>query len=68
MLTGKQEPGTGMTELRCHVGNFIEQRASSPGESYNASKVHKDIQYTKEDDAAIDDWVAGVSFSNKPSE
>lgn len=29
-----------------------------PGEPYNASKVHKDIQYTKEDDAAIDDWVA----------
>ena len=29
-----------------------------PGEQYDASKVHDDIVYTKEDDAAIDDWIA----------
>ena len=30
-----------------------------PSEPYDASKVHEDIQYTEEDDKAIDDWVAG---------
>jgi hypothetical protein len=29
-----------------------------PGDRYDAKKVHDDIQYTKEDDEAIDDWVA----------
>jgi len=29
-----------------------------PSEPYDASKVHEDIKYTKEDDQAIDDWVA----------
>lgn len=29
-----------------------------PGEPYDASKVHEDIKYTKEDDDAIDDWIA----------
>ncbi|KAF5319345.1 hypothetical protein D9619_008483 [Psilocybe cf. subviscida] len=29
-----------------------------PGEQFDASKVHEDIKYTKEDDQAIDDWVA----------
>ena len=29
-----------------------------PGEPYDASKVHENIKYTKEDDAAIDDWIA----------
>jgi len=29
-----------------------------PSEPYDASKVHEDIKYTKEDDAAIDDWIA----------
>ncbi|KII84858.1 hypothetical protein PLICRDRAFT_179188 [Plicaturopsis crispa FD-325 SS-3] len=29
-----------------------------PGEPYDASKVHENIKYTKEDDDAIDDWIA----------
>lgn len=29
-----------------------------PGEPFDASKVHEDIKYTKEDDQAIDDWIA----------
>ena len=32
-----------------------------PSEPYDASKVHEDIKYTKEDDQAIDDWVSGKS-------
>ncbi len=31
----------------------------SPGEPFDASKVHEDIKYTEEDDKAIDDWIAG---------
>lgn len=30
-----------------------------PSEPYDASKVHDDIKYTKEDDEAIDNWIAG---------
>ena len=30
-----------------------------PGEPYDASKVHDDIKYTKEDDEAIHNWIAG---------
>lgn len=30
-----------------------------PSQCYNAEKVHEDINYTKEDDKAIDDWIAG---------
>jgi len=29
-----------------------------PSEAFDASKVHEDIQYTEEDDKAIDDWIA----------
>ena len=29
-----------------------------PGEPYDASKVHEDIKYSKEDDEAIDNWIA----------
>lgn len=29
-----------------------------PGEPFDPSKVHEDIKYTKEDDQAIDDWIA----------
>jgi len=29
-----------------------------PSEPYDASKVHEDIQYTADDDRAIDEWVA----------
>ena len=31
---------------------------TSPGEQYNAARIHEDIPYTKEDDQAIDDWIA----------
>lgn len=31
----------------------------SPGEQFDASKVHEDIKYTEEDDKAIDDWISG---------
>ncbi|OCH93265.1 alcohol oxidase [Obba rivulosa] len=36
-----------------HMGTWHQ-----PGDVYDASKVHEDIKYTKEDDQAIDDWVA----------
>ena len=29
-----------------------------PSEPYDASKVHEDIKYTKEDDDAIDNWIS----------
>ena len=31
----------------------------TPGEPYDPKKVHEDIKYTKEDDKAIDEWIAG---------
>ncbi|ETW76777.1 GMC oxidoreductase 3 [Heterobasidion irregulare TC 32-1] len=36
-----------------HMGTWHK-----PGEPYDASKVHEDIQYSKEDDEAIDNWIA----------
>ncbi|KII83664.1 hypothetical protein PLICRDRAFT_448425 [Plicaturopsis crispa FD-325 SS-3] len=36
-----------------HMGTWHK-----PGEPYDASKVHENIKYTKEDDDAIDDWIA----------
>ncbi|KAH7929099.1 alcohol oxidase [Leucogyrophana mollusca] len=36
-----------------HMGTWHK-----PGEQYNASKVHDDIKYTKEDDEAIDNWIS----------
>lgn len=33
-------------------------RVCSPGEPYNADLVHDEIKYTKEDDEAIDNWIA----------
>ncbi|TFK98122.1 GMC oxidoreductase-domain-containing protein [Pterulicium gracile] len=35
-----------------HMGTWHK-----PGDRYDASKVHEDIKYTKEDDDAIDDWI-----------
>ena len=32
-----------------------------PGEIYDPKKVHGNIQYTAEDDKAIDDWISGMS-------
>jgi alcohol oxidase len=37
-----------------------------PGEPYDASKVHDDIKYTKEDDEAIDNWIAGENSQRLP--
>ncbi|KAF7305399.1 Alcohol oxidase [Mycena chlorophos] len=36
-----------------HMGTWHK-----PGDQYDASKVHEDIKYTKEDDEAIDNWLA----------
>ncbi|KAJ2917290.1 hypothetical protein MD484_g3124, partial [Candolleomyces efflorescens] len=36
-----------------HMGTWHK-----PGDVYDAKKVHEDIKYSKEDDQAIDDWVA----------
>ncbi|KAH7909067.1 GMC oxidoreductase-domain-containing protein [Hygrophoropsis aurantiaca] len=50
--TAKQLMPDGFT-VGIHMGTWHK-----PGEAYNASKVHNDIQYTKEDDEAIDNWIA----------
>ncbi|KAF5375974.1 hypothetical protein D9757_009477 [Collybiopsis confluens] len=50
--TAKQIYPDGLT-VGIHMGTWHK-----PGEEYNASKVHDDIQYTKEDDEAIDNWIA----------
>ncbi|KAJ7302451.1 GMC oxidoreductase-domain-containing protein [Mycena albidolilacea] len=36
-----------------HMGTWHKS-----GEIYDASKVHKDIEYSEEDDKAIDEWIA----------
>src|SRR5882762_3832621 len=38
--------------VNIHMGTWYR-----PGEPYDAAKVHEDIQYTKEDDEAIDNWI-----------
>ena len=50
--TAKQMLPDGLT-VGIHMGTWHR-----PSEPYDASKVHEDIKYTKEDDQAIDDWVA----------
>jgi len=50
--TAKQLMPNGFT-VGIHMGTWHK-----PGDEYDAAKVHEDIQYTKEDDAAIDDWIA----------
>ncbi|KAG6819018.1 hypothetical protein H0H93_016330 [Arthromyces matolae] len=47
--TAKQLLPNGFT-VGIHMG--------TPGEAYNASKVHEDIKYSAEDDQAIDDWIS----------
>jgi alcohol oxidase len=42
-----------------HVGTWHK-----PGEAYDASKVHDEIKYTKEDDEAIDNWIAGKKLGD----
>ncbi|KAJ3767607.1 GMC oxidoreductase-domain-containing protein [Lentinula raphanica] len=50
--TAKQIYPDGLT-VGIHMGTWHK-----PGDEYNASMVHEDIKYTKEDDDAIDNWVA----------
>ncbi|SJL01496.1 related to alcohol oxidase [Armillaria ostoyae] len=50
--TAKELLPNGFT-VGIHMGTWHK-----PGETYDASKVHEDIQYSEEDDKAIDDWVA----------
>ncbi|EIW74284.1 hypothetical protein CONPUDRAFT_67656, partial [Coniophora puteana RWD-64-598 SS2] len=50
--TAKQILPNGLT-VGIHMGTWHR-----PSEPYDASKIHYDIKYTKEDDAAIDDWIA----------
>ena len=44
-------PGAFTTGL--HMGTW-----HAPGQPFDASKVHEDIKYTKEDDDAIDNWIS----------
>ncbi|EIN11107.1 alcohol oxidase [Punctularia strigosozonata HHB-11173 SS5] len=50
--TAKEIYPEGLT-VGIHMGTWHR-----PSDPYDASKVHNDIKYTKEDDAAIDDWIA----------
>ncbi|KAG1760148.1 GMC oxidoreductase-domain-containing protein [Suillus occidentalis] len=50
--TAKQMMPNGFT-VGIHMGTWHK-----PGEAYDASKVHDEIKYTKEDDEAIDNWIA----------
>ncbi|KAK7696465.1 hypothetical protein QCA50_001122 [Cerrena zonata] len=50
--TAKEIYPNGLT-VGIHMGTW-----HTPGEPYDASKVHDDIPYTEEDDKAIDDWIA----------
>ncbi|KAI0751823.1 alcohol oxidase [Daedaleopsis nitida] len=50
--TAKEIYPNGLT-VGIHMGTWHR-----PSDPYDASKVHEDIKYTKEDDAAIDDWIA----------
>ncbi|KAL1746376.1 GMC oxidoreductase-domain-containing protein [Schizophyllum fasciatum] len=50
--TAKQLMPDGFT-VGIHMGTWHK-----PGDAYDASKVHEDIEYSEEDDQVIDDWVA----------
>lgn len=50
--TAKQMMPNGFT-VGIHMGTWHK-----PGEAYDASRVHDEIKYTKEDDEAIDNWIA----------
>lgn len=43
--------------IRPLANSFTKGTWHKPGDRYDASKVHEDIKYTKEDDDAIDDWI-----------
>jgi len=50
--TAKEMLPNGFT-VGIHMGTWHK-----PGDQYDAKKVHEDIKYTKEDDEAIDNWIA----------
>ncbi|TRM68313.1 GMC oxidoreductase-domain-containing protein [Schizophyllum amplum] len=50
--TAKELMPNGFT-VGIHMGTWHK-----PGEAFDASKVHEDLEYSEEDDKAIDDWVA----------
>jgi len=50
--TAKEIYPNGFT-VGLHMGTWHK-----PGEVYNEKKIHEDIKYTKEDDEAIDNWIA----------
>ncbi|KAG1876463.1 GMC oxidoreductase-domain-containing protein [Suillus subalutaceus] len=50
--TAKQMMPNGFT-VGIHMGTWHK-----PGEPYDASKVHDEIKYNKDDDEAIDNWIA----------
>lgn len=52
--TAKQLLPNGFT-VGIHMGTWHK-----PGEPYDAHQVHDDIKYSKEDDEAIDNWIAGA--------
>jgi alcohol oxidase len=50
--TAKEIYPNGFT-VGIHMGTW-----HTPGEVHNPDKIHEDIKYSKEDDQAIDDWIA----------
>ncbi|KAG1769548.1 GMC oxidoreductase-domain-containing protein [Suillus placidus] len=52
--TAKQMMPNGFT-VGIHMGTWHK-----PGEPYDASKVHDEIKYTKDDDEAIDNWISAM--------
>ncbi|KAG7445872.1 alcohol oxidase [Guyanagaster necrorhizus] len=50
--TAKELLPNGFT-VGIHMGTWHK-----PGETYDANKAHEDIKYNKDDDKAIDDWIA----------
>ena len=52
LQTARELLPNGLT-VGIHMGTW-----HNPSEAYDASKVHEDIKYTKEDDQAIDDWIS----------
>lgn len=52
LKTAKELLPNGLT-VGIHMGTWHK-----PGDSYDPKKVHDDIVYSKEDDEAIDHWIA----------
>ncbi|KAJ6550861.1 methanol oxidase [Mycena vulgaris] len=41
-----------------HMVRIPTLSVDTPGDTYDASKVHEDIKYSEDDDRAIDEWIA----------